>query len=384
MQRTVGPARYFRAAALKAELRAAAFFLAEDTVTSISPLGEGNINDTFTVTLRSGESRILQRLNPSVFPQPQAVMHNMRTVIDHLRQELGKISAGSETFRVLSLYPGRSGDWYEAEDGSAWRMMSMLGDSISCSSVSDPGQARELGSGLGFFHRLLSSLDPEKLYDTLPEIHNTSKYLNAYDNILSRLKQPADPTEEFCSSFIEQRRQRMLVPEDRVAELTSGIIHGDPKVDNFLFDKKTRRVTSLIDFDTIKPGLLLHDLGDALRSCCNSAGETAVTPENIFFDHVLFHAWLTGYFTQARSMLNSRDLERIVDFVRLITFELGLRFYTDYLDGSRYFKVHFPEENVQRALIQFYLVESIEKQHDHLQSLVCKAAGSCCQQQNNI
>lgn len=363
---------------MKPELRAALFFLAGDAVAGIAPLGAGNINDTFTVTLRSGERRILQRLNPSVFPDPQAVMHNMGIVLAHLRREAEKMSAGSDNFQVLSLYAGRSGDWYGAEDGSVWRMMSMMEDTVTRSRVSVPGQARELGRGLGLFHRLLSNLDPGKLYDTLPDIHNTGKYLHTYDTIASRIGSPAGPAAEFCSSFIGRHRHGILISAGESGGLTSGVIHGDPKVDNFLFDRKKQRVISLIDLDTIKHGLLLYDLGDALRSCCNAGGETAVPGERIFFDQALFHAWLTGYFTRAGSLLNACDLERIVDFVRLIAFELGLRFYTDYLDGDRYFKVHFPEQNAERAAVQFHLVESIDSQWDHLQALVKKAAEIRC------
>ncbi|MDW7771466.1 MAG: aminoglycoside phosphotransferase family protein [Desulfobulbaceae bacterium] len=361
---------------MKPELQAALFFLPEEDIAAINILGAGNINDTFTVNLHSGERRILQRLNPSVFHEPRAVMHNMRTVLDHLDKELEKDSGGRENFRLPSLFRGKSGEWFEAEDGSIWRLMSMVEDSTTCSRISDPGQARELGRGLGLFHRLLRNLDPEQLFDTLPDIHNTSNYLDAFDRIFYRRGKPAGAAAEYCSAFIEQHRHRVLIPADRRAGLTRGVIHGDPKVDNFLFAAGSHKVISLIDLDTVKPGLLLHDLGDALRSCCNVGGETAVQPEHIFFAPELFHAWLTGYFSHAGFLLADSDLEHIVAFVRLITFELGLRFHTDYVGGNRYFKVRFPEENLQRALVQFYLAESIEKQWDHLQSLVRKAAGT--------
>jgi len=355
---------------LKPEFQAALFFLPEDDIAGIAPLGAGNINDTYAVTLRSGERRILQRLNPSVFQDPHAVMRNIRIVLDHLRREIQNETSWGNKFTVLSLYTGKSGDWFAARDGSAWRLMSMVRDSITCSSVSDPRQAKKLGRGLGFFHRLLSNLDPEQLVDTLPDIHNTAKYLYQFDKIISLRGQPATVQAEFCSSFIQQRRQLVNILEDNKKKLRSGVIHGDPKVDNFLFDRKGKRVISLIDLDTIKSGLLLHDLGDALRSCCNSGGEASHEPEKIYFDPDLFGSWLAGYFTEAGFLLNKIDREHIVDSVQLITFELGLRFYTDYLDGNSYFNVRFPDQNIQRALVQFYLAQSIEKQSDYLQSLV--------------
>ena len=153
-----------------------------------------------------------------------------------------------------------------------------------------------------------------------------------------------------------------------------GVIHGDPKVANFLFDEAGERIISLFDLDTVKPGLLLHDLGDALRSCCNLAGETPADPEDARFDPGLFAAWLQGYSAEARDLLSASDLEFLVNAVALISFELGLRFYADYLEGDRYFKVASADQNLQRALTQFQLVRSIETQHDELSTLIARFA----------
>jgi Ser/Thr protein kinase RdoA (MazF antagonist) len=359
---------------LNQELQAALFFLPENALAGIVPLDAGNINDTYTIILRSGERRILQRLNQEVFSDPRAVMHNMRTVLDHLHNEMEKKPAGTEHFQVLSLFRGKSGDWFQSDDGSAWRMISLVGESTTCSSI-DFRQSRELGRGLGFFHRLLHSLDPAKLVDTLPDIHNTRKYLHLYNKILSRNGRADTPEEKYCGEFIDRNRQQFLLPESIEKKLTHGVIHGDPKVDNFLFDTEKQRVISLIDLDTVKPGLLLEDIGDALRSSCNAAGETPVQAERVIFDADLFQAWIKGYFSQVDHILTASDHGHIVHFTRLIAFELGLRFYSDYLDGNRYFKVGFPEQNLQRAITQFHLVRSIEKQWNLLQSLVRKEVG---------
>lgn len=362
---------------MRPEYQAALFFLAEENIAQIVPLGEGNINDTFTVTSHSGEQRVLQRLNPSVFPDPLAVMRNMRLVLDHLHRENEKETSEERNFSILSLLPGKTGDWFEAGNGSIWRLMNMIGESATCSTVLHPRQAKELGRGLGFFHRLLSNLDPELLFDTLPDIHNTLKYLHNFDNACSRHELSVTSETAFCTDFIQQRRSLASKLADTSHALHYGVIHGDPKVDNFLFDHTGNKVVSLIDLDTVKPGLLLHDLGDGLRSCCNTRGETTVHFDKILFDPDLFHSWLAGYFAETGSLLGKVDRQHIVDFVRLITFELGLRFYSDYLDGNKYFKVRFPEQNLQRAMVQFYLVQSIEKQWDHLQSLVDDQSRSC-------
>ena len=352
------------------ELQAALFFLSEDDIASIAPFGAGNINDTFTLTKHSGEQEILQRLNPCVFPDLHAVMLNMQTVLEHLQKETCRERTW-KNFTFLSLFRGKTGDrWFEDADGSVWRLMNMVANSRTYRSIQNPNQAEQLGRGLGFFHRMLRNLDPGKLLDTLPHIHNTARYLRQYEKKAIHRQSAENAETRLCDSFIKKNRHLSTQLEADLQELSRSVIHGDPKVDNFLFDLSGKNVVSIIDLDTVKPGLLLHDLGDALRSCCNTGGETLKKPEKVFFDPDIFHAWLSGYFAEAHSLLNARDRSHIIDSVLIIAFELGLRFYTDYVDGNRYFKVNFPEENLHRALVQFHLAESIKKQTSHLNSVV--------------
>jgi Ser/Thr protein kinase RdoA (MazF antagonist) len=359
---------------LNPELQAASFFLPVEEIGTVAPLGAGNINDTFVVTLRSGKRQVLQRLNPSVFPDSRSVMHNMRTVLAHLAMELSRDPAGGADFQIPALTAGKSGDFFTAPDGSLWRMMRMVAEGRTYRSIRRPGQAFELGRALGFFHRLLSTLDPGQLKDTLLDIHNTPRYLEMYDATFARCGEPPAAEAGFCTEFIRRRREWAAASEKVLTKLTPGIIHGDPKADNFIFAPDSDRVIGLIDLDTVQPGILLHDVGDALRSCCNTTGETSAHPEQTVFDRRLFAAWLAGYLEPAAGLLKDSDLHNIVAYVRLIAFELGIRFYTDYLDGNRYFKTSFPEQNVQRAMVQFQLVLSIEEQWDLLQSLTGGAA----------
>lgn len=360
---------------MKPELRAALFFMPVQDIADIVPFGAGNVNDTFLLTLASGEERILQRVNPAVFPDPGLVMRNLRRVTDHLRQTSARHQMEvTHPFQPVILHGGRSGDAYLAEDGAAWRLLSMIRGGHARQTVTTENQARELGRSLGLFHRFLSSLDPATLADPLPGFHVTPRYLAHYDAVCVRPEEEKRPANAFCRLFIAQRRRDVNLLENIREHLGTGIIHGDPKVANFLFDEKGERVISLIDLDTVKPGLLLHDLGDALRSCCNPAGEAPAEPEHAQFDQGLFSAWLQGYCSEARSLLRDDDLDRLVASVALIAFELGLRFYTDYLEGDRYFKVTSAGQNLQRALTQFQLVRSIEGQQDALTTIVSQVA----------
>lgn len=356
-------------AALQPELEAALFFLAADDIRRLDPFGEGKVNDTYLVTLASGEQRVLQRVNPAVFPDPMLVVANMRLVTDHLLRSLSGRERREQTFRPLTLYEGRSGYAFQGREGSAWRMTGLIQGGRICRRISSAGQARELGRALGLFHSLVRTLDPATLADTLPGFHWTPGYLARYDLVRAEARKAA-AHHPFCRQSIENWRHKVHLLEDHGATLFHSVIHGDPKTDNFLFDESGRRVISLIDLDTVRTGFLLHDLGDALRSCCNRAGESPAEPGEAQFDPDLYTAWLQGYFSTAGDLLSGEDHKWLVDAVQLITFELGLRFYTDYLEGNRYFKITRPGDNLRRALSQFCLAKSIERQRGPLTRVV--------------
>jgi Ser/Thr protein kinase RdoA (MazF antagonist) len=151
------------------------------------------------------------------------------------------------------------------------------------------------------------------------------------------------------------------------------IIHGDPKVSNVMIDKRTGLAVSIVDLDTVKPGLVLYDIGDSLRSCCNPLGEDPGVPEQVRFEPEFCRALLKGYFSASRDFLNEYESGFIYDSIRLLAFELGLRFFTDYLEGDVYFKVKDRQHNLRRALVQFRLVESIESQAQALRAIISEA-----------
>ena len=173
----------------------------------------------------------------------------------------------------------------------------------------------------------------------------------------------------FCLQVIAELRDRADVLENAKAEseLPLRIVHGDPKLDNFLFDESGDQVISLIDLDTVHSGLLAHDIGDCLRSCCNTVGESPESGQNVAFDLNLAGAILDGYFTEAHAILSKPEVDSFAEAISLIPFELGLRFLTDYLQGNPYFKTSWPEHNLRRAVTQFRLTMAIEQCSDQIQ-----------------
>ncbi|UCH80327.1 MAG: aminoglycoside phosphotransferase family protein, partial [Nitrospiraceae bacterium] len=252
-------------------------------------------------------------------------------------------------------------DYWLDIDGSFWRALSFI-DAQSFDIIKDVEHAREIGCALGTFHSLLSDLPIARLADTLEGFHITPLYLRHYDEVRAQHATGRSPEVDFCLKFVNGRRDLAHILEHARAQGKLGLrpIHGDPKVNNIMIDRMSGQAVGMVDLDTIKPGLIHYDIGDCLRSGCNQLGEETGKWEDVQFDTDLCRAILRGYVSQAGGFLTGNDIAYIYDSIHLITFELGLRFFTDYLEGDVYFRVDRPGHNLARALVQFRLTESIE------------------------
>ena len=362
--------------ALKEAFVAAGQFSAESRIASLSPFGKGNINATYLVTpARAGDPPfILQKLNTKVFPNPEIVMDNMRICTDHMTRRMETYSATKgrrwETVRILSSRDGR--DLWNDPHGSSWRALTLI-DGVSChDTVQHQGHAFEVGYALGTFHHLVSEIPVERLADTLPGFHITPLYLRHYEEICSQCPTDGSAEARYCRRFIEKRRELATLLEDAKTRgcLIPRTIHGDPKVNNILLDEGNGSAVGIVDLDTVKPGLVQYDIGDCLRSACNPLGEETEEWEKVCFDPDVGRAVLTGYLSSARDFLTAGDFDYLYDAARLIAFELGLRFFTDYLEGDIYFKTDRSGHNLLRALVQFRLAEDIESQESRIRALI--------------
>lgn len=355
-------------------------FASPDSVTDVQPFGSGNINDTFIVNLgalettRAAPRFILQRINTQVFREPKWVMQNMRISTEHVQHRLCQSPAcAGRRWEVPRVLLTQNGDdhWVDT-DGSFWRAISFIEDSRSLDTVQDTAHAQEVGYALGTFHRLISDLPPDALADTLEGFHITPGYLKQYEDVLLRSEPDLSPEVKYCLTFVHRRKELAHVLEAAKAQEKLPIrpIHGDPKVNNVMLDIATGQAVSMIDLDTVKPGLIHYDIGDCLRSGCNPLGEETEQWEAVHFEVNLAQAMLKGYFKEAGYFLTAYDYDYLYDAIRLIAFELGLRFFSDYLAQNVYFKVKHPEHNLARALVQFKLTESIETQAAELRTLI--------------
>ncbi len=340
---------------------------------ALKPFGNGNINDTFLAIYRDSSNEtqvILQRVNRAVFPEPGKIMANMREVTRHCHAKLsadagaGRDDRVWQMPRVVQTKDGR--DYTTDEKGDVWRVITRIMSARAFDVAQGPAHAEECGAVLGHFHYLVSDLDPAVLHDPLPGFHVTSGYLAAYDATLERplakeLLAGSDEAKRLAR-FVDERRGWALCLEKAAAagELRKRMFHGDPKVNNIMIDEVTGKGTAMIDLDTVSPGLVHVDFGDALRSICNPAGEEETDLAKVVFDEDLCTAFCKGYMREAGAFMTEADRAYLYDAIRLLPFELGLRFFQDYLAGNVYFKTKRADQNLDRARVQFRLCESIE------------------------
>ncbi|MFU8847143.1 MAG: phosphotransferase enzyme family protein [Opitutales bacterium] len=338
---------------------------------ALESIGSGNVNDTFRVVLRttfSEEQYILQRINQTVFENPALVMANMKAVTNHAHKRiLAEAEDADRIWQLPRVIPAKNGDDFVVDSkGEYWRALSMIASTTSYEKISVPEHAAEAGRVLGHFQRIIADFPIDQLEDTLPGFHITPEYLRKYDTVLTttearqRLELSAEARR--LAKFIEERRSFAEVLESarERGELKLRPIHGDPKITNVMIDKVTGKGTSIVDLDTVKPGLIHYDFGDAVRSGCNPAGEETTDLKEVALDLDLFRALVQGYLAEAKDFLTENDKKYLYDSVRLIAFELGLRFFKDYLAGNVYFKTSYEAQNLNRARVQFALCESIE------------------------
>ena len=350
---------------------------------ALQPFGSGNINDTYLAIFRNTftESQvILQRINRNVFQRPEIIMDNMHHVTMHCHEKLRSDAQAGRDDRVWQMpriIKARDSRSYAVDErGEVWRVITRIMSARAFDVAQGPEHALECGSVLGHFHYLVSDMPPERVENPLPGFHVTSGYLAGYDAVLEKPKAKellvSSMEAKRCAKFIAERRDLALCLEkaERGGELVKRMFHGDPKVNNIMIDEVTGKGTAMIDLDTVSPGLIHADFGDALRSICNPAGEEETNLSKVVFDEDLCTAFCRGYMREAGAFLTEADREYLYDSIRLLPFELGLRFFQDYLNGNVYFKTKTPEQNLNRARVQFRLCESIESRERSIRSVL--------------
>lgn len=358
-------------------LRVAESFELDAVATHAEPHGSGHINDTFALTCRSarGLSRryLLQRINGRIFRDIPALMENVARVTRHARSRLP--ATGGE--RALSLIPGRDGGAFTRDEtGAAWRCYDFIEGARTYDLLERPEQAREAAAAFGRFQGLLADLPAPRLHETIPAFHHTRRRFESFVEILRRdpAGRAAAAREEIAFAAAREATVDRLLDQHARGALPERITHNDTKLNNVMLDDATGRAVCVIDLDTVMPGLALYDFGDLVRSATNAAPEDGTDLARAVARPEIFTALAEGYLSTARDFLLPAELAELAFSGRLITFEIGLRFLTDFLEGDVYFKTKRPAHNLDRARNQFSLVRSLEAQQDAFQRTVDRIA----------
>ncbi|SDP14213.1 phosphotransferase enzyme family protein [Desulforhopalus singaporensis] len=333
-----------------------AAFGVDEKKSSISKLGRGRINDTYLVESHR-TSFVLQKINDAVFPRPEIVARNFAVITTHLRAKKKSLAPG---FIFAESRLTADGQIMVLDDEyKLWRGQQYIGYG-TLPLEPDNLQVFHIGKTLASFHLLAGDLDVGLLGEALPGFHNLPRYLKILDCQVAGRSPDETWLDRYCSGSVAMFRHRGGCLEDGrlQGKLTLRPIHGDPKLDNFIVDSDGRPA-GLIDLDTAGPGLVLHDIGDCLRSCCSSGAKLPPGSGGRRFDNEKCLQLLKGYFSVGKNMLSAIEKDYIFDAMLLLPFELGVRFYTDHLQGDVYFKVDNHGQNLYRAAVQFALVREL-------------------------
>lgn len=323
------------------------------------PLGSGHIHETWLVAGAGTQRFVIQRMNTAVFRNPGHVIDNIARVTQHIAARVGGCAP------CLTLVPALSGgSLYIDSKGEPWRMFVMIEQGVAFDVAPDAGYARRAAAAFGRFQATLSDLPAPPLHETIPDFHNTaSRFMHFTRAIDCDSRNRASSVRPEIDAILQRESLSRVLEEPRSRkELPLRTVHNDTKLNNVLFHERTGEALCVIDLDTVMPGLSLHDFGDLVRTAGTRALEDEPNPDLVELDPVLFAALAGGYLAEARTFLVAREIDLLHLSAQVITFEVAMRFLTDYLGGDTYFRVHHPEHNAQRCRTQLKLVESMERQ----------------------
>lgn len=333
--------------------------------------GNGHINDTF---LSTTEPRvILQRINTSIFTDPQAVMDNICGVTEHLRKKLSESGGDAErgTLSVIKTQDGR--DFVRTEDGECFRMYRFVENSASFDLPDKPELLCAAGQVFGRFQRLLGDYNADSLHETIAHFHDTPMRVAQLEAAAAN-----DAAKRVSETAAELREARAYgekyasVIVDAIADgsVTLRVTHNDTKLNNVLFDRDTLCPLCVTDLDTVMPGSLLYDFGDALRSGAMSTEEDEPDCSKVYFDLEKFAQFTKGFLSEMGDALTEREVELLPLSALVMTYECGTRFLADYLNGDTYFKVSREKQNLDRARVHLALVRDIERKLPQMHEIV--------------
>ena len=341
--------------------------------------GQGHINDTFCVLCQPQEGDcirfILQGLSMAAFPRQDELMENFIGITSHLRKKI--IANGGdplrETLRLVKTKDDK--DYYTDSTGKAWRLTPFI-ENTDCYQSATPELFEASARAFGRFPWLLKDYPAETLHESIVNFHNTEDRFAKFEAALAADTLGRAKEVEAEVKFAMDRKADCSVALQalRDGKLPLRVTHNDTKLNNILIDRETGEGICVIDLDTTMPGLSINDFGDSIRFGANHSKEDEKDLSKVNFDIELYEVYTRGFLEGARGGLTATELEYLPWGAKLMTLECGIRFLTDYLDGDHYFRIHYPEQNLDRTRTQFKLVSDMEQQWEAMAAVVAKYA----------
>lgn len=330
--------------------------------------GNGHINDTY---ITDDGKYILQKINTSVFTDPKGLTGNIVLITGYLKNWL-YAHGGDPERETLTPIPTSDGRWYvESEEGECYRVYKTVTDALSYDSAT-PELLYQAAKGFGRFQKMLAGFPADRLCESIPNFHNTRARYCVFEKVAAAdpCARAATADEEITFCMAREGDTGVLVDAIAEGKIPLRVTHNDTKLNNVMIDKKTGEAVCVIDLDTVMPGSVLYDYGDALRFGASTAPEDEKDLDKVHFDLSLFEMFTKGFLEEVGETLTAEEIELLPFSVKLITLECGMRFLTDYLSGDTYFKTAYPTHNLDRCRTQFKLVAEIESLEGEMKKII--------------
>lgn len=344
---------------------------------SCEPYGSGLINRTYVAVYNEGGKRvryIVQRINTNLFKNVDGLMNNIKIVTEFNRSEIMK-RGGDPNRESLTLVPTKNGGTYfRTEEGDCYRVYVFIENAKGYDVVEKPEHFYESAVAFGKFAMLLDRFDSSKLFEVLPDFHNTVKRFDNFKKSLEadKFNRAKDVKKEIEFALNREKITHTIVDLLASGKMPSRVTHNDTKLNNVLIDTRTDKAVSVIDLDTMMPGSICYDFGDSIRFGCNPCLEDTPETEKVIFNMPLFETYTKGYLSVFGDTITDIERKNLPMGAILMTYECGIRFLTDYLDGDVYFRKTREGQNIDRTRSQFKLVSDMEKRYDEMLSAVEK------------
>ncbi|MFN2314585.1 MAG: phosphotransferase enzyme family protein [Bacteroidales bacterium] len=350
-------------------------FRADGKFLSGHSFGPGHIHDTYRINTADKESDdyILQRLNTNVFKDIPRLQENMERVTSHLRHKIALIPGSDIKRECLTLIPaaGSGKSFFIDDAGNYWRMFIFISDHRSYERVDSYSKAYEGGRIIGRFQSMLADMPGEPLHETIPDFHNITSRLETFHRVIAKdpAGRAASVSREIEEIVSREEEMKVIIRLGEEGIIPLRITHNDTKFNNILFDLNDRALL-LIDLDTVMPGYVHYDFGDAIRTATNRAAEDSGDLSSVSMDTEIYRAYAEGYLRAARETLNDTEIEYLAFAPKLLTYIMATRFLTDYIDGDNYYKIRYPQHNLQRNRVQIALLKDMETQYEKMVQII--------------